>query len=52
MLASADRADEVIETVSRAARTTLVGDDGAILIYEVTDAVRIRTRQRLEFVVA
>ena len=49
---SSDRADEVIEALTLAARTTIDGDDGAILIFEVADAVRVRTGQRLEFALA
>ena len=49
ILVAPDRADEVIEALTRAARTSLDGDDGAILIFEVADAVRIRTGQRLAF---
>jgi len=52
MLVSGDRADEVIEALTRAARTSIEGDDGSILIYEVADAVRIRTAQRFEFALA
>jgi len=49
MLVSSRRADEVIEALSRAASTTIPGDDGTIRVYELADAVRIRTRERLEF---
>jgi len=49
MLVSSDRADELIEALSRAASTTIPGDDGTILVYELADAVRIRTRERLQF---
>ena len=49
MLVSSHRADEVIEALARAARTTVPGDDGTILVFELADAVRIRTRERLEF---
>jgi nitrogen regulatory protein P-II 1 len=49
MLVSSRRADEVIEALSRAASTTIPGDDGTILVYELADAIRIRTRERLEF---
>ena len=49
MLVSSHRSGEVIEAVSRAASTTISGDDGTILVYELADAIRIRTRERLEF---
>jgi nitrogen regulatory protein P-II 1 len=49
MLVSSRRADEVIEALSRAASTTIPGDAGTIRVYELADAVRIRTRERLEF---
>lgn len=52
LLVSSDRADDVVEALAHSARTTIDGDDGAILIYEVADAVRIRTGQRLEFALA
>jgi nitrogen regulatory protein PII len=45
----ADRADEVIEALSRAARTRASADDGVILVYEVADAIRISTGARLQF---
>ena len=37
-----------MDAVSRAARTDSTGDDGMILIYDVADAIRIRTKERVE----
>ena len=51
-LVSSERADEVIDTVLRAARTSVPGDDGTILAYELTDAVRIRSGARLQYTLA
>ncbi len=48
MLASSLNVDEVVETISRAARSDSTWDDGTILIYEVADAIKIRTRERVE----
>jgi nitrogen regulatory protein P-II 1 len=52
MLVSSLRTDEVIEALSRAARTTLPGDDGTILVYEVADGIRIRSGARIQFALA
>jgi nitrogen regulatory protein P-II 1 len=52
MLVSAEQLDEVIENLSRTLRTTGYEDDGEILVYEVADAVRIRTGQRLQYEIA
>ena len=49
MLVSSHRSGEVIEALSRAASTTIPGDDGTILVYELADAIRIRTRERVQF---
>ena len=49
IITSSDRADEVIEALARAARTRSSADDGVILVYEVSDAIRIATGARLEF---
>jgi len=49
MVASSRDADEVIDAISRAARTGLPGDDGTVLVYEIADAVRIRNGRRMEF---
>ena len=49
MLVSSLRADEVIEALSRTARTDAPGDDGTIMVYEVADAIRIRSGARVEF---
>lgn len=50
MIVSAEQVDQVIEDLSRVLRTVGYEDDGEILIYEVADAVRIRTGQRLQYV--
>jgi nitrogen regulatory protein PII len=49
ILASSERADEIVDALLRVARTSLSGDDGRILVYEVADAVRIRTGARLQY---
>jgi nitrogen regulatory protein P-II 1 len=49
MVVSSRDADEVIDAISRAARTGLPGDDGTVLVYEIADAVRIRNGRRMEF---
>ena len=49
MLVSSDHIDDVIEVLSRELRTTGYEDDGEILVYEVADAIRIRTGQRLQY---
>jgi nitrogen regulatory protein P-II 1 len=47
MIVSAHCADEVIEAISRAARTGSASDDGTILVYEIADAIRIRDGRRV-----
>jgi nitrogen regulatory protein P-II 1 len=49
MLVSSDRADEIIDAILRVARTSVPGDDGTILVYEVADAIQIRTGARLQY---
>jgi len=49
MVVSSHRADEVIDSISRAARTGAKGDDGTILVSEIADAIRIRNGRRMEF---
>ena len=49
MVVSARDAEDVIDALSRAARTGLPGDDGTVLVYEVADAIRIRNGRRMEF---
>jgi nitrogen regulatory protein P-II 1 len=49
MVVSSLHAEEVIDAVSRAARTGTPGDDGTILVYEIADAIRIRNGRRVEF---
>jgi nitrogen regulatory protein P-II 1 len=48
MLVSSLQVDEAVEAIARAARTDSSSDDGTILIYEVADAIKIRTRERVE----
>jgi nitrogen regulatory protein P-II 1 len=48
MLASSDRADEVVDAILAVSRTSKPRD-GTILIYEVADAVQIRTGARLQY---
>ncbi|MBI2686393.1 MAG: P-II family nitrogen regulator [Acidobacteria bacterium] len=43
----ADRLEEVIQTIARAARTGKIGD-GKIFVYELGQAVRIRNNERGE----
>ena len=52
MIVSSHRADEVIEAISRAARTGAASDDGTILVYEIADAIRIRNGRRVEVVLS
>jgi nitrogen regulatory protein PII len=52
MIVSSHRADEVIEAISRAARTGAASDDGTILVYEIADAIRIRNGRRVECVLS
>jgi nitrogen regulatory protein P-II 1 len=49
MLVSSERADEIIDAVLRVARTSVPGDDGTILVYEVADAIQIRTGAHLQY---
>jgi nitrogen regulatory protein P-II 1 len=44
-LVSSDRAEEVIKTLTAAARTGKIGD-GKLFIYEVAEAIRIRNDDR------
>ena len=50
MVVSSLRADEVVEVVSRAARTGMPGDDCTILVYEIARGFRIRNGRLVEFV--
>jgi nitrogen regulatory protein P-II 1 len=47
MIVASGRADEVIRTVTKAARTGNIGD-GKIFIYDVAEAIRIRNDDRGE----
>ena len=47
MVVPADRSDEVVTTLTSAARTGKIGD-GKIFIYEVAEAIRIRNGDRGE----
>jgi|SRR5689334_1537934 len=47
MVVPAARADEVVKTLSTAARTGNIGD-GKIFIYDVAEAIRIRNEDRGE----
>ncbi len=49
ILATSELADEVVGVFSNTARTNRWADDGTILMYELTDALRIRTGARLEY---
>ena len=49
LLVSSLCADEAVEAISRAARTRRDCDDGAILVFEVAEAVSIRSGARGEF---
>jgi nitrogen regulatory protein PII len=48
LLTSSLQVDDVVDTIARVARTNSSWDDGTILIYEVADAIKIRTRERVE----
>ena len=48
MLVPALQADEVLDALSHAARTDPSGDDGAIWVYEVAGAMRIRNGARIQ----
>ena len=41
--------DEVVDAISRAARTTTPGDDGTIMVSEMADAISVRSAQRVKF---
>jgi nitrogen regulatory protein P-II 1 len=45
MVIASERLDEVLEAMSKAARTGKIGD-GKIFVYDVADAVRIRNGDR------
>jgi nitrogen regulatory protein PII len=45
MVVAADRADEVVQALSGAARTGKIGD-GKIFVTEVAEAIRIRNGDR------
>jgi nitrogen regulatory protein P-II 1 len=47
MVVSSDRVDEVLRTLTAAARTGKIGD-GKIFVYEVAEAIRIRNDDRGE----
>ena len=49
LVVASDRAEEVIQTVVRSAKTGKIGD-GKIFVYEVGDAIRIRNDERGETV--
>ncbi len=47
MVVPGDRAEEVVETLVRAARSGKIGD-GKVFVYDVADAIRIRNDDRGE----
>jgi len=47
LIVASERADEVVQTLSNAARTGKIGD-GKIFIYTVEEAIRIRNDERGE----
>lgn len=47
LVVPSERADEVVQTLAKAARTGKIGD-GKIFIYDVADAIRIRNDERGE----
>ena len=49
ILLNSHRVDGAIDVLSRAAGADKCSDDGTILVYEVSDAIRIRDGQRVEF---
>ena len=52
LLAQAERVEEIVAALMHAARTRLPGDDGTIVVYEVADAIRIRTGAHLQYTAA
>jgi nitrogen regulatory protein P-II 1 len=50
LLVATERADEVIDAVMRVARTPKPAEDGTIMVFEVADAIRIRSGARLQYV--
>ena len=51
VLTSTDRANDVIDAIMEAARTSRP-HEGTILMYEIADAVQIRTGARLQYTLA
>jgi nitrogen regulatory protein P-II 1 len=51
ILAPSELAQEVIRVFSSTARSNHWGDDGTILMYPLTDAMRIRSGASLEFAI-
>lgn len=51
MVVDDDRVDDVIKTVTRAARTGKIGD-GKLFVYDVAEAIRIRNDDRGEAAIA
>jgi nitrogen regulatory protein P-II 1 len=49
MVVSASDVEKVVEVLSRATCTGADDDDGTILVYEVPNAIRIRSGHHLEF---
>ena len=49
LLVSSLVVDEVVDAISRTARTTTPGDDGTIMVSEVADAISVRSGQRVKF---
>jgi len=50
MVVSSEQADDVIDAISMATRSGPAGDDGMILVYEITEAIRLRNGRRMELV--
>jgi nitrogen regulatory protein PII len=52
MLLSAHRVDEVVKVLSQVTSTEKVSDDRTILVYELSEAIRMRGGKRIEFSLA
>lgn len=49
LLVSSLVVDEVVDAISRAARTNAPGDDGTIMVSKMADAISVRSGQRVKF---
>ena len=49
MVVASRLVDDIIDAISRAARTEMPGDVSTILVYEIGEAIRIRNGRRTGF---